>query len=77
MQLLETIGTVKKDKKKKDKYKGAYQESVTAPLGCEHDDNVVGHTDGDNGANDTPEYKDPELLLTEVLSAVEKVCSWI
>jgi len=45
-----------------------------APLGCEYDDNAVGQNDGNNEANDMPESEDPELLSTEVLSAIEKVC---
>jgi hypothetical protein len=47
---------------------------VTAPLGREYDDDAVGQNDGNNEANDMPESEDPELLLTEVLSAIEKVC---
>jgi hypothetical protein len=47
---------------------------VTAPLGREYDDDAVGQNDGNNEANDMLESEDPELLLTEVLSAIEKVC---
>ena len=76
LQLLDTIGAVKKDKKKKDKYEGAYQDSITAPLGHEHDDDVVGQLDGGDEDPDISE-SDPELHLMEVLSAIEKVCCQI
>ena len=47
---------------------GTYQDSVTAPLGRELDDDAVGlEDDGD----DDPE--DPEVILQEVLSVIEKV----
>jgi hypothetical protein len=47
---------------------------VTAPLSREHDDEAVGQIEGDNDTDDTQEPEDPELLMTEVLSAIEKVC---
>ncbi|KIM76319.1 hypothetical protein PILCRDRAFT_12912 [Piloderma croceum F 1598] len=70
--LLKTISAAKKDKKKKDEYEDAYQDSVTAPLGCEYYDDAVGQNDGNSEANDMPESEDPKLLLTEVFSAIEK-----
>jgi hypothetical protein len=54
--------------KNKDTSEGAYQDSVTAPLGHEFDDDAVGLEDGDD---DNPE--DPDVILQEVLSAIEKV----
>ena len=47
---------------------GGYQDSVTAPLGREFNDDAVGLEDG---GDDDPE--DPEVILQEVLSVIEKV----
>jgi len=66
-QLLECIGAVKANKKNGSK--GAYQDSVTAPLSRDYDDDAVGQDDQDE--DDPPE--DPEAVLQEVLSAVAKV----
>jgi hypothetical protein len=65
IQLLKTIGTFKDISKK-----GSYQDSVTAPIGREHDDDAVDHDDQDDDDDEDP---DPEVVLSEVLSAIEKV----
>jgi hypothetical protein len=66
--LLQSIGAVKKDKKGDSET--AYQESVTAPLGREHDDDAVGQDADDDKELDPP--PDSEEVLQEVLSAIEK-----
>jgi hypothetical protein len=63
--LLKTIGTFKDDKKGPE---SAYQDSVTAPIGREHDDDAVGLEDEIDGEN-----LGTEVVLREVLTAVEKV----
>jgi hypothetical protein len=67
MQLLKSIGTFKDDKKCTD---SAYQNSVTALIGREHNDDAVGHKDE---IEDEVPNPDSDVLLSEVLSAVEKV----
>jgi hypothetical protein len=67
--LLEGIGAIKPDKKKNH---DAYQDSVTAPLSRQYDEEVAAQEDPpdddeDNLPNDTPEN------LQIVLSAIEKV----
>ncbi|KIM73145.1 hypothetical protein PILCRDRAFT_15463 [Piloderma croceum F 1598] len=71
LELLESIGTVKRDKKK-DASEGAYQGSVTAPLGREFDNDAVGLDDGNSD-----DSQDPEVILQEVLLAIEKLCKII
>jgi len=39
-----------------------------APLSHEHDDDVVGQTDGDNGADDPSESEDTALLLMTTMA---------
>lgn len=69
IQLLKAIGTFKDNKKKHSN--GAYQDSVTAPIGREHDDDAINRDDEND--EDEDEDPDPEVMLREVLSAVEKV----
>ena len=54
----------KGDKGKKASSDAAYQDSVTAPLGQAHDEDIMGLQDEDN---------EDEEPLREVLTAVEKV----
>lgn len=61
IQLLKAIGVVKEDKK------DIYQDSVTAPLNREHDDDA-GDTEGFEENLTTTES------LSEVLTAIPKVC---
>ena len=63
------IGSIQKDKK--DNIEAAYQDSVTVPIGCEHDDDAVSQEDGDDNDPDPPEEQ--EVILWVVSSAVEKV----
>ena len=61
-QLLKAIGVVKDDKK------DTYQDSVTAPLNRDHDDNVGGDVDGLE-----EDIAAAEASLGEVLTAIPKV----
>jgi hypothetical protein len=63
MQLLEGIGAIKSGAG----CHGVYQESVTAPVDCDHDDNFAALL------NDTDD-EDHFETLQEVLSAIDKVC---
>jgi hypothetical protein len=67
-QLLGCIGAIKVNKK--NSYEGAYQDSITAPLSRDYDDDAVG--EDDKSDEDNPP-DDPEAVLQEVMSAVEKV----
>ena len=71
--MLECIGAIKNDKK--DGTETAYQDSVTAPIGCEHDDDAVGQEDDndDEEPEPPPAPKEQEVVLREVSSAVGKV----
>ena len=70
--MLKSIRAVKKDKKGDSE--AAYQESVAAPLGHEHDDDAVGQdADDDKELDPLP---DSEEVLQEVLSALEKASSF-
>jgi hypothetical protein len=51
--LLECIGTIKNDKK--DGTEMAYQDSVTASIGREHNDDAVGQEDDDDDDDDNPD----------------------
>src|ERR1700676_595003 len=67
LQLLEGIGAIKKTTDQ-----GAYQDSVAAPLGREHDDKIAAQEDGledDSGNN----IDDAPGDLQGVLSAIERV----
>jgi hypothetical protein len=59
---LKAIGVVKDDKK------DIYQDSITAPLSREHDDNAGGNTEENMAAAGN---------LREVLTTIPKVCSWM
>jgi hypothetical protein len=61
---LKGIGVVKDDKKE------TYQDSVTAPLNREHDDDTGSDMEG---LEDFTEAADAPLV--EVLTAIPKVCS--
>ena len=52
----------------KDDRKDTYQDSVTAPLNREHDDNASGDVDGSE-----EDIADAEAPLSEVLTAIPKV----
>jgi len=71
IQLLEGIGAIKSCAGRR----GAYQESVTAPVDRGHDDNaaLINDTDDDDG-NAFRESEDHFETLWEVLSAIDKVC---
>jgi hypothetical protein len=60
---LKAIGVVKDDKKY------VYQDSVTAPLSREHDDDAGGDTE------ELEENMAAAETLGEVLTAIPKVCS--
>jgi hypothetical protein len=66
LQLLEGIGTIKPDKKKSTR--DSYQDSVTAPLSREHDNEVAAQEDPPEEDED-----DSSGNLHVVLSAIEKV----
>src|SRR5713226_2661106 len=69
VQLLEGIGAISSAKSKKVmSWSGNYQDSITAPLGCMHDDDVVGSDDEDE-QEDTCELD----RGGSILSAVKKV----
>ena len=63
-QLLKSIGAFKDDKKGSN---SAYRDSVTTPISREHDDNAMGYEEEVN------EDLDPGSVLSEVLTAIEKV----
>jgi|SRR6267154_2544120 len=63
MQLLKGIGAIKPDSRCRE---SAYQDSVTAPIDREHDDNAVLF-------DETEEDDDQFNTLQGVLSAVDKV----
>jgi hypothetical protein len=67
----------KGDKGKKASSDAAYQDSVTAPLGQAHDEDIMGLQDEDNeDEDDVPiDLSTSGEPLTEVLTAVEKVNS--
>jgi len=66
-QLLKSMSAFKDDKKGSN---SAYHDSITAPIGREYDDDAVGHEDE---ADDDDALANPEVVLSEVPSAVEKV----
>lgn len=70
VQLLECIGPIKTtwNKKKGSDMAGSYQDSITAPLSHDYDDDAVRQEDMDEDLLD-----DPEAVLQEALSTVEKV----
>ncbi|KAG1852576.1 hypothetical protein C8R48DRAFT_611711, partial [Suillus tomentosus] len=70
MQLLEGIGAIKPDAKQNQQI--AYQDSVTAPLDCEHDDYTALLDEAEDNANDQP-ARDNFESLQQVLFAVAKV----
>lgn len=61
------------DKKKGRRDQQVYQESVTASLSCEFDDDAVEHDDGEEEEAEVVDAE-AELVLGEVLSSVQKVC---
>jgi hypothetical protein len=65
----------KGDKGKKASSDAAYQDSVTAPLGRAHDEDITGLQDEDDeDEDDVPIDSSPSgEQLREVLTAVEKV----
>ena len=60
LQLLESIGGIKRDKKN-----DTYQDSVTAPVDRSFDDGAVGQDENENEV-------DSSDALMDVLSAIEK-----
>ena len=73
IKLLEAIGALSKaDAEKAASCSGNYQDAITAPLSCVHDNDAEGLTDG-NQLTDV----DPDLLPNSsgnIFSAVDKVC---
>lgn len=61
------------DKKKGRRDQQVYQESVTASLSREFDDDAVEHDDGEEEEAEVVDAE-AELVLGEVLSSVQKVC---
>ena len=67
----------KEDKGKKAGSDAAYQDSVTAPLGRAHDEDITGLQDNDeDDKDDAPiDLSTSAELLKEALTAIEKVNS--
>ena len=49
---------------------------MTAPLSREHDDDAIGQEEDEDDPDPMPPLEDSELVLQEVLSAIEKVCPY-
>jgi hypothetical protein len=74
LELLESIGAVEKNSKKKRNY----QESVTEPVGRGNDENALGHDDEEEEEEDASEtLGEGESVVSSnkaVLTAVRRVC---
>lgn len=67
VQLLEGLGVFKRNSKRKD---DPYQDTVSAPLDRDFDEEAVGQEDEDDDGADVSQ---PETVAT-VLTAIGKVC---
>ena len=65
--MLEGIGVLKRDKKKKGE--DNYQDSVTAPIDWTFDDDAIGQEEDEEEQDE----EDSSQMLLGVLSAIEKV----